>query len=290
MVRWPSGYGKRRSALSPRCNCAHHHFAHTVYHNVSPPIAERRERVFLLLAGTFIGAMAMLNIIGITRFVSLGPLSLAVGVLPYPLTFLCTDLISELYGRKRANWVVWTGLWINLFMIGMMWLGQAVPAVASGEQAPWQVLHLSQQVHLPNGGSVSGSGELFTLIYACTAGAVVASMVAYMAAQFCDVYLFHYWKQRTRGKHLWLRNNGSTLISQLVDSVAVVGLTFGAAFVRGDMAGATIGKLLLSNYAFKMVTALLDTGPFYLCVGYLSRYLDIDIHAEFAAAEGSEKE
>ena len=255
-----------------------------MYQNVSVLIAERRERVFLLLAGTFIGAMAMLNIIGITRFISLGPLALAVGVLPYPLTFLCTDLISELYGRKRANWVVWTGLWVNLMMIGLMWLGQAMPAVPSDQQAPWQVLHLGQQVHLPDGSSVSGPTELFTLIYACTAGAVVASMIAYMAAQFCDVYLFHFWKRLTKGKHLWLRNNGSTLISQLVDSVAVVGLTFGAAFMRGDMDGGTIIKLLLANYAFKMLTALLDTGPFYLCVRYLSRYLDIDIHAEFAEA------
>ena len=62
-----------------------------------------------MLAGIFLGSLAMLNIIGITRFLQIGPLSLAVGVLPYPLTFLCTDLISELYGRKRAALVVWVG-------------------------------------------------------------------------------------------------------------------------------------------------------------------------------------
>ncbi len=253
-----------------------------MYQDVPAHIAERRERVFLLLAGTFIGAMAMLNIIGITRFIQLGPLGLAVGVLPYPLTFLCTDLISELYGRKRANWVVWTGLWVNLLVIGVMWLGKTVPSVAADQQAPWQVLQLGQTVGLPDGGSVSGPTELFTLIYACTAGAVVASMAAYIAAQFCDVYLFHFWKRLTKGKHLWLRNNGSTLVSQLVDSTAVVGLTFGAAFLQGKMDGGTMMKLLLSNYAFKMVTALLDTGPFYLSVRYLSRYLQIDIEAEYA--------
>ena len=66
-------------------------------------LRERRERVFLVLAAVFLGAMTLLNVVGITRFIQLGPLALAVGVLPYPLTFLCTDLVSELYGRARAT-------------------------------------------------------------------------------------------------------------------------------------------------------------------------------------------
>ena len=90
------------------------------YEEVSPELRERRERVFLVLAGTFLCAMTMLNILGITRFIQLGPLSLAVGVLPYPLTFLCTDLISEIYGRARANFLVWVGLGLNLFILSLI--------------------------------------------------------------------------------------------------------------------------------------------------------------------------
>jgi uncharacterized PurR-regulated membrane protein YhhQ (DUF165 family) len=240
----------------------------------------RRERVFLLLAGIFLGSMAMLNIIGITRFIQIGPLALAVGVLPYPLTFLCTDLISELYGRKRATSVVWVGLVINVMIIGTLWLGQALPAVAAEQQPPWQLLHFSQPVHLPDGSSLEQQGELYTLIFACTAGAMLASMVAYLAAQFTDVYLFHFWKRLTKGKHLWLRNNGSTVVSQLVDSVTVVGLTFGAAFMRGEQTMQALLVLVGGNYAFKLAAALLDTGPFYLGVRYLSRYLEIDPTAE----------
>jgi queuosine precursor transporter len=238
----------------------------------------RRERVFLVLAGLFLGSMAMLNIIGITRFIRLGPLELAVGVLPYPLTFLCTDLISELYGKKRAAMVVWVGLAVNLLIIGTMWLGQAVPASAT--KAPWQVLHFSQAVPMPDGTTIEGSAELFTLIYKCTAGAVFASMAAYLAAQFCDVYLFHFWKKLTKGKHLWLRNNGSTMVSQLVDSVVVVALTFGAEFYRGNITMRVLGGLVIGSYLFKLTTALLDTGPFYLGVRYLSRYLEIDPNAD----------
>ena len=112
------------------------------YEEVSPELRERRERVFLVLAGTFLCAMTMLNIMGITRFIQLGPLSLAVGVLPYPLTFLCTDLISEIYGRARANFLVWVGLGLNLFIIAIMWLGNNLPAGA--ERAPWEGCNLQK--------------------------------------------------------------------------------------------------------------------------------------------------
>ncbi len=238
-----------------------------------------------MLAAIFVGAMAMLNIIGITRFIHIGPLALAVGVLPYPLTFLCTDLIGELYGRRRANTVVLVGLLINLLVIGTMWLGAVLPSVDPVNQPPWQTLHLSEPVYLPNGEELTGQTEFFRLIFACTAGTVLASMVAYLAAQFCDVYLFHFWKRLTKGRHLWLRNNGSTMVSQLVDSVMVISITFGAALLRGEQTLKTMLFLLGSNYAFKLTAALLDTLPFYLGVILLSRYLQIDPLLEHQADE-----
>jgi uncharacterized PurR-regulated membrane protein YhhQ (DUF165 family) len=242
---------------------------------VSDVIRERRERVFLVLAGFFLCAMTMLNIIGITRFVQLGPMALAVGVLPYPLTFLCTDLISELYGRARANFMVTVGLILNVFIIVVMWLAQVAPSVSTDSQPPWQVIQLAEAVTLPNGSSVADSVELFTLMYATTSGAVVASMMAYIAAQYCDVYLFHFWKRLTNSKHLWLRNNGSTLVSQGVDSFMVITVTFGAQFLAGVMSFGAMLVLMGSNYIFKLCVALVDTLPFYAGVHYLSRYLEI---------------
>ena len=233
----------------------------------------RRERVFLILAGIFLCAMTMLNLLGITRFIDLGPWTLAVGVLPYPITFLCTDLISELYGRKRANFLVTFGLCLNLFILGFMWLGNALPAAEI--QAPWQTLNLSEPVALPDGSTVSGQVELFGLLYATTSGAVLASMLAYFAAQYCDVFMFHFWKNLTQGKHLWLRNNGSTIVSQGVDSFMVVAVTFGAQFLAGAMTLSTMFGLMTSNYLFKLTVALLDTIPLYLCVHYLRPYLGI---------------
>ena len=105
----------------------------------------RRERVFLVLSGLFLGTLAMLNILGISRFIklgeihteALGPLvfAVAVGVLPYPLTFLCTDFISEFYGRRRANAVVTVGLLLNLWVVFIMWLGGALPGFETVDPA-----------------------------------------------------------------------------------------------------------------------------------------------------------
>jgi uncharacterized PurR-regulated membrane protein YhhQ (DUF165 family) len=246
--------------------------------------------VFLVLAGVFLGSMTMLNILGITKFIHLGPLALAVGVLPYPLTFLCTDFISEFYGRRRANFVVWVGVLLNGFIIVFLWLGDRIDGIdetvralrypwlpaGSWEPPPWQNVRFAQPVPLPNGSTIESQGALFHILYACTRGAVLASMCAYMAAQFCDVFLFHFWKRITRGKHLWLRNNGSTMISQLVDSTAVIMITFWASLVSGDRTLKSLLALIASSYLFKVVVAAADTVPFYIGVKFLGRYLRID--------------
>jgi uncharacterized PurR-regulated membrane protein YhhQ (DUF165 family) len=242
---------------------------------VSDEIQERRERVFLVLAGIFLCAMTLLNVIGITRFVQLGPMALAVGVLPYPLTFLCTDLVCELYGKARANFLVTVGLGLNFFILFVLLLGNTIPSVPAENMPPWQILQLAAPVALPTGEVVEHRVGLYQLIYATTSGAMFASMLAYIAAQYCDVQLFHFWKRVTRGRYLWVRNNFSTLGSQMVDSIMVISVTFGAAFLRGEVALQALLVLIGSNYLFKATVALLDTGPFYLGVHYLRRYLHL---------------
>jgi len=239
----------------------------------------RREAVFLVFAGLFLGTLAMLNILGITRFIKLFSLdfdgdpstsatvfAVAVGVLPYPLTFLCTDFISELYGKARASLVVWIGLILNLWVIGILWLGGTLPGFeevsATGSLVP----------------DAAGRLPVFFEVRSLAFGAVTASMVAYLVAQFIDVHVFHFWKKVTRGKHLWLRNNGSTLISQLIDTIAVILITYQLTKLAGviDPERAVWGQLtllILTGYVFKLTAALLDTIPFYLGVPRLARYL-----------------
>ena len=97
-----------------------------------------------------------------------------------------------------------------------------------------------------------------------------------MAAQFCDVSLYHFWKRLTKGKHLWLRNNGSTMISQLVDATAVILITFGASYLAGEMSLGQLLSYIRDNYLFKVAVAALDTIPFYFGVIWLRGYLRID--------------
>ena len=134
-------------------------------------LRRRRERVFLVLSGLFLGTLSMLNILGVTRFIDLSftipgteaivPMPLAVGVLPYPVTFLCTDFISELYGRKRATEVVWMGLLLNVWVVAILWLGGALPSAAGDNDLFMQVRRLAfaavigSMVRIP-GGPVRG--------------------------------------------------------------------------------------------------------------------------------------
>jgi len=241
----------------------------------------RRERVYLVLAGLFLGSMTMLNILGVSRFIDLSfevfgvviPMPLAIGVLPYPITFLCTDFISELYGQRRASFLVWVGLLLNLWVVGFLWIGGLLPPTPTIDPA----------TGLP---PVEAYDFAFYRIRFLTMGAVAASMIAYLSAQLCDVFLFHFWKRLTKGRHLWLRNNGSTVISQLVDTTAVITITHFYARGLPIDAGAALWPQLwvyiASGYVFKLAIALFDTIPFYVGVHYLSRYLEIDSNAEHA--------
>jgi len=275
---------------------------------IDPRMHERRERVFLVLAGLFLGTLAMLNILGITRFICLasyGPaaeggewfwqwgepnfisnvnFALAVGVLPYPLTFLCTDLISEFYGRRRARFVVFVGFLLNLWVVFILWLGtelpgftEIVPRTGMPPQPEWD----------PQKQAFPETGWTLFQVRHLAFGAVAASMVAYLAAQFCDVYVFHFWKRITKGRLLWVRNNGSTLVSQFVDTFAVITIThFYAHALPIDESEPIWPQLWLfigTGYAFKAAAALVDTIPIYALVAILRRYLKIDPTTEHHA-------
>jgi len=242
---------------------------------VSKTISRRREVVFLILSGFFLGTLGILNILGISRQIDFSftlfgeriPFIVFVGVLPYPITFLCTDFISELYGKKRANMVVWVGLALNIWVLFILWLGGKLPP--HPELGPDGLPALTDPNHT------------FFQIRQWTFGATIASMIAYLTAQFVDVQLFHFIRKLTKGKMLWLRNNGSTLTSQMVDSVSVITITY--FYARSAMPlqpGHTVVHsliiLILSNYVYKMVAALFDTIPFYIGVKYFTRYLQLD--------------
>lgn len=233
----------------------------------------RRDALFLTLSGVFLTSLVLGNVIGTTKFVtifsldlpswlqaltpelvrngSIYTMSVPAGVVAYPFTFLATDLISELFGRKRAQMLVWVGFGMNVFMLLLMSINH------------W----------LPNSSGVSGGLDLFEGVYQFMVGNTIASMIAYLIAQSVDVRLYHFWKRLTKGKHLWLRNNASTTISQLVDSTAIITILYLAGNLGDaiDNVGAVI-ILILNSYLFKFFFALFDTPLMYLGVRLLKNY------------------
>jgi uncharacterized integral membrane protein (TIGR00697 family) len=210
-----------------------------------------REKLFIVLAAIFITSLIMANLIGVTKIFTLFGIGIPVGIIPYPVTFLATDLICELYGKKRASYLVWVGFGMSIFMLFITTLGYYAPPDAGWFAAVQQ--------------DTPGKELTYNYVYDYMVRGTAASMIAYLTAQLVDVHVFHFWKRVTDGKHLWLRNNGSTLFSQIIDTVAVMFITF-----YGVLPLDKIMELILYGYAFKALAALLDTPFFYLGV-YLLR-------------------
>lgn len=209
---------------------------------------EFAQRLYIILGALFITALVVSNLIFqkffAWDFFGIYTFEISVGILPYPLTFLITDIISEVYGRKKANQVVTTGIFASFFSLLLIYISASVDATS------WSPV----------------DDDLFTKVFGASTIAVIASMMAYLLAQYIDIQIYHFWKRLTKGKHLWLRNNFSTFSSQFVDTFTVLVLL--CSFGKIDWS--LFGGLLLSGFLFKVLVALLDTPLLYLGV-YLLR-------------------
>lgn len=228
----------------------------TSLRTASPP---RAERLFLLLAGIFLGALVMTNAIAGKFFVLFGQ-ELSCGIIAYPVTFLATDLISEIYGRKRAALVVKVGFVVSVFVTLVVWIAGVTPIY---DRSPV-------------------TEDAFNMVFGLLPGIVFGSMVAYLTAQLIDVHIFEFWHDLTKGRHLWLRNNGSTVFSQLVDTVLVVtiALVIWPEIDNNEMTTPldweTWWGIVIGQYLFKAAIALVDTPFFYLGTRLLRQWIDAD--------------
>lgn len=221
------------------------------------------QRIYMLLGALFITSLVVSNLI-FQKFFYWYPFNIeifgaklfevSVGILPYPITFLITDLISEIYGKKRANQVVKAGIFASFFSLLIVYVSSIVPAT------PWSPVN----------------NNLFNTVFGNTILAVFASMMAYLFAQFIDIQIYHFWKQLTKGKHLWLRNNFSTFLSQFVDTFTVVGLLCSFGIIAWDR---FLG-LLISGFLFKVIIAFLDTPFLYLGVFLFRKRFNLKVNEE----------
>lgn len=203
--------------------------------------SQKAYQIYLIMAAVFITSLVVSNLI-FQKFVSVDffgiyTFEISVGILPYPLTFLITDIISEVYGKKMAQSVVTAGIFASLFSLIFVYGGSMTNAT------DWSPIN----------------NALYSKVFGATAIAVFASMMAYLAAQYIDIQIFHFWKRVTKGKMLWVRNNFSTITSQFIDTSTVLFLL--CSFGKIDWS--RFDELLLSGFLFKVLMALLDTPLFY---------------------------
>jgi uncharacterized integral membrane protein (TIGR00697 family) len=225
------------------------------------------QRIYLFLGALFITSLVVSNLI-FQKFFYWYPFNLevfdtelfeiSVGILPYPITFLITDLISEIYGKKRANEVVIAGIFASFFSMLIIYTANAVPAT------PWSPVQ----------------DDMFTRVFGSTAIAVFASMIAYLLAQFVDIHIYHFWKNLTKGKYLWLRNNFSTFSSQFVDTAAVLILLCSFGKIEWEQ----FMGLLVAGFLFKVMIAVFDTPFLYFGVFLFRKRFKLKVNEEIDLA------
>ncbi len=190
--------------------------------------------VLTALTCVFSGSLVLSAVLA-SKIVTVLGLAVPAGVFGYCLTFICTDVISEIWGRDTAKATVRGGFIALLAALGLIQLALHWPSASFWKQQ-----------------------EAFQAVLSMTPRIILGSIAAYLVSQYHDVWAFHLLRRITRGRHLWLRNNLSTALSQLLDSCIFISIGF-----AGIM---PLGPLIFGQWAIKMLIALLDTAVVYLLV------------------------
>lgn len=194
---------------------------------------KKTEQNLQILIGIFVVSLIVANIVS-SKIVSFWGLVIPAAIVAYPLTFLITDVIGEIWGKEMANRAVKIGFICQLISLVLIGLSILLPV------APF-----------------ADNQAQFVGIMKSSFRVVAASLVAYLVSQSWDVWLFHKLKEKCNGKHKWLRNNASTLTSQMIDTAIFITIAFWGVVPN-------IWVMILSQYLIKAIYALLDTIPFYL--------------------------
>jgi len=232
--------------------------------SLTPRLKRKAFQLYAYLSALFLTSLVVSNLI-FQKFFSWHPFGevevfgaplfeLSVGILPYPVTFLITDLISEIFGKKKANQVVVAGIFASFFSLLIVYTALSTRATA------WSPI----------------GDETFSEVFGNSGVAVFASMMAYLLAQFVDIQLYHFWKRITHGRMLWVRNNFSTFSSQFIDTFTVVLLLC----IFNEISWDRFYGLVLAGFAFKVMVAIADTPLLYGAVYITRRTFNLKIGEE----------
>ncbi len=222
----------------------------------------RGGRIFVALNGFFIGFLVLAELIGAKLFnidvswtgilPALGEdtLAMTLGVVPFPVTFIITDLLNEYYGRKSVRFTTLLGM---LVLVGVYLLIFAVRGIPAN--------------------SISAvSDDAFNAVFANSQAIIIGSIIAYLIGQLIDIQVFYRLRKWTGGRHIWLRATGSTIISQLIDSFVVIYLGLGL-FAANPIGFDAATEIARNNFIFKMLVAIGITPLVYLGYKLMDRHL-----------------
>jgi uncharacterized integral membrane protein (TIGR00697 family) len=228
-------------------------------------IQTRRDIVYLALAGFFVTNAVLGELTGGKLF-TLGPFTLSIGVIPWPVVFIATDLINEYFGREGVRRLTLMTIALIIYAFVVLFLAMQVPAASFSPV----------------------SDANFQAVFGQSLWIIAGSVIAFGVSQLVDVGIFWLVRHRTGGRYLWMRATGSTVVSQLIDSIVIIGIAF---WLPGTIRTSEFLTVALSNYSFKLIVALAITPLLYVGHAVIDRFLGADeaTHLIEQSAKASEQ-
>lgn len=217
------------------------------HHNGSLNLTSKRDLVYLVLAGLFVTNAILGEVLGGKLFQA-GPWVMSMGVVPWPVVFISTDLINEYYGRDGVRRLTFLTVALILYAFVVIFAASYVPAA---DVSPVQ-------------------DHEFRIVFGQSLWIIAGSVAAFAASQLVDVLVFWTFRDRTQGKHLWLRATGSTAISQVIDTLVVLGIGF---WLPGKIPTSAFFNLAFTNYTYKFLIAIGLTPLIYAAHSAIDKYL-----------------
>ena len=208
----------------------------------------RKDFVFVILAGIFITNAVTAELIG-GKLIQIGPFVMSIGILPWPIVFLTTDLINEYFGEKGVKKLSIITACLIAYAFVILFVAIGIPAAK---------------------GISPVSDEQFHAVFGQSMWIIVGSIIAFMVSQLIDVTVFWFFKNKTGDQKIWLRTTGSTIISQLFDSFIVLGIAF---WLPGKINFDTFISSALTGYTFKLIIAIVLTPLIYFGHHVIKKYL-----------------
>lgn len=206
----------------------------------------KREIVYFILGGLFVTNALLGEIIGV-KLINLGPYTMTMGVIPWPIVFITTDLVNEYFGKEGVKKLTYLTVGLILYAFLVIYLSMLVPA---------------SRISPVN-------DEVYNQVFGQSLWIIVGSITAFIVSQLIDVSVFWFFKGKTGSRMLWLRATGSTIVSQLIDTFVVMGIAF---WLPGKMTTADYFNVSLTNYTYKILVALSITPIIYLSHAIIDRY------------------